>query len=92
MSTYGPEPVSIFDAVPILAADEDLGLAVAWNFSATFNVYAVQADGRLVEVDVFTRYGDGPDGRLPADEAMGAARDYLQRVLDAAADDEDDER
>lgn len=74
------EHVSIY-AIPgrLVARDEDAGIIVAWNESATFNVYGELAPGVFHEVDVFTVYGVEGEG-----EARGHALDWLAETVETA--------
>lgn len=68
----------------IIAADEDLGVIVTWNGSATLNLWADRGAGEWDGTDCRTIYGLADDmpvkGRTPP--AVRAAEEWIAELND----------
>lgn len=79
---------TLFDMVgygAIIFADEEYGICVTWNGSATFNWWVNQMDGTWANMDVCTRYGIETLG-----DAEKVAEEWLKDVeAEVESEDED---
>ncbi len=71
---------SIFDQVGqvIVAADEDAGLVILWNQSATLNLYGVDNWGKLEAFECKTLSNTRHDGSVSYDDAKACAEQWLE--------------
>lgn len=68
----------------IVAKNEDLGVFIVWNGSATFNWWVSLGAGAWENTDCFTVYGKGnPGGACTLEEALQAGREHMREELQA---------
>ena len=77
----------MIDGACYVRRDEDCGLTIIWNGSATFNVYRDLPGGEFDPIDCFTRYaceqGYGPrDAGMSWDEGQAWARGCVTHWLE----------